>query len=1079
MQKIRRRFSKFLSLIILLIRLINLLKRRFNSAKRRFNFITYFFKQKIHYFCRLIYHTEHTKQMQTNFKIYDASAGSGKTFNLTCNYIVTAMISGFETILAVTFTNAAAKEMKDRIIDVLQNIAFERNEGDTAGYKENILRLYHQQTGILLTDKQLKDMAQTVLKQILHRYSFFNVSTIDSFFQLVLKNLTKELGVTGNYLLALDSQKYDELAVKTLITSEVSDGSGASETQDTNEQNRNLKPSTLNWLINFFVKNQEDGKSWNIEKTLNKFAAKAFKSDEVSSVLQSENNRLLSLEHLETLRKQLAKETKDFEKTLKDKKETFISKCKSLSLEAKDFKDGRKNGVYNYIAKMPEDIAEIEQLEERKTLPQVAEETYDIINYLKENYNDYRLNKIYYDNIYQLGVLNNISQIKSEILKKDNIFILNDTAYLLSKLNEGDVPFVFEKISQRIEHIFIDEFQDTNHASYENLRKLIDESLQSGGSSLIFGDIKQSIYRFNGGDFTILQHLAQDNSGSVIHLKENFRSLGNIVRFNNDFFKAIYENNGVQFVEQEIKRDDNTGIVRIKFTDSKDGVYDYIKHEIDYYHNEKGYDLSDIALLFRSNEKLIDVANRLKNETDVDYNPVSDIAFKFSSSLAVNKIVETLKYLDDSTKCISKEIINADDTAQKRLDDLAKTYRKEKSLLEVVMKIANILKIDGDAVFLPAFYDTIKDYIKTRSGNLNEFLDYWQQTLQERSVDMSGVKAGVRLTSIHKSKGLAYRVVIVPYCDNNFYKSENIWVKSGGTSAKLPVFMTNASNLENTSYNDLFESEKHSQFMDTVNLLYVAFTRSRDNLSVISAIPSANALKSEPKALNTLLFNYATVVNPQDFADKGGNLFLYRNCEETKSSKKPANTEDEGGITVDKIELSDNNVVFAASQEEELEEYFADTYNELSQREKGSKYHAYISRLKTENDIENILWQAQKANEDTKMLRQIFDTVIASTKDMHWYDNTYKILNERALICFDEANGLNIKRPDRVMYSDKEVIVVDYKFGKREEKYNKQVRQYMQLIGQTQAFKDRNITGYLYYINPENPTESTIERCFM
>ncbi|MBR1774785.1 MAG: UvrD-helicase domain-containing protein [Bacteroidales bacterium] len=1029
--------------------------------------------------------------MQTNFKIYDASAGSGKTFNLASNYIVTAMKSGFENILAVTFTNAAAKEMKDRIIDVLQNLSVGATDGETAGYKENIIRLYNnisakdwekyskkwREEFIVKNEKVIQQKANEVLKQILHHYSFFNVSTIDSFFQLVLKNLTKELGVTGNYILALDSQKYDELAVKTLVNSEISDDNETPKIQDTNEHALNSNPSTLNWLLNFFIKSQEDGKSWNIEKTLNKFAAKAFKSDEVSSVLQSENNTLLSLENLENLRKQLAKEVKQFEKTLKEKKEAFIDKCKTLSLEAKDFKDGRKNGIYNYIIKMPEEITAIEELEERKTLPEVAEETYDIIDYLKENYNDFRLNKIYYNNIYQLGVLNNIAQIKSGILKKDNIFILNDTAYLLSKLNEGDVPFVFEKISQRIEHIFIDEFQDTSRSSYKNLKKLIDESLQTGGSSFIFGDIKQSIYRFNGGDFTILQKLTEDNSDSVIHLKENFRSLGNIVKFNNDLFKTIYENNGVNFVPQKVRRDDNIGIVRIKFTDSKDDIYNYIKHEINYYHSEKGYDLSDIALLFRSNDKLIDVANRLKNDTEFDYNPVSDIAFKFSSSLAVNKIVETLKYLDDSTKCISKEIINADDTAQKRLDDFARTSRKEKSLLEVVMKIANILQIDDDAVFLPAFYDTIKDYIKTRSGNLKEFLDYWQETLQERSVDMSGVKAGVRLTSIHKSKGLAYRVVIVPYCDNNFYKSENIWVKSDDATAKLPVFMTTASNLENTSYNDLFESEKHSQFMDTVNLLYVAFTRCRDNLSVISTVPSANALKSEPKALNALLFNYVTSVNPQDFADKGGNLFVYRNCEKTKSSNKISNTENNGEITVDKIELSDNNVVFSTSKEDELEEYFADTYNNLSQMELGTKYHSYISRLKRENDIENIILQAEKANEDTSVLREIFDTVIAQTEELHWYDNTYKILNERAVICFDNANELLIKRPDRVMYNDNEVIVVDYKFGKREEKYHKQVKQYMQLISQMEAFKNKNFIGYLYYINPENPTESTIEKC--
>ncbi|MBR1626556.1 MAG: UvrD-helicase domain-containing protein [Bacteroidales bacterium] len=1031
---------------------------------------------------------------QKMLKIYDASAGSGKTFNLASNYIATAMKSGFESILAITFTNAATKEMKDRIIDVLQNIAENRNDKETSGYKENIIRLYSdiseddwqnmndedKQTIIRHNGPVIEQRSSEILKRILHRYSFFNISTIDSFFQLVLKNLTKELGVTGNYMLALDSRKYDEQAVKILVQS-----AGYDETTEY---------SVLNWLTNYFIEIQEEGKSWNIERALNDFVTEAFKSDEVSKVLQGERSELLSIENLENLRKRLTKDIKQFKNTLKEKRDTFLNRCEQLNLQEKDFKDGRKNGVYGYIKNICEKIITGEELEERKCLDEVYPECCDVIKFLKENCNEYFLKKIYIDNIYQLGVLSNIAKIKSELLKKDNTFVLSDTASLLNKLNDGDVPFVFEKISQRIEHILIDEFQDTNQSSFNNLSKLMDECLQTGGSASIFGDIKQSIYRFGGGDMRIMQELTRNNPESVVPLKKNFRSLGNIVRFNNDLFRFVYESIGIEFIPQEVRREDNTGIVRLNFLKKDDDVFECIKKEIDYYHIEKGYDLSDIALLFRNNDKLIETANKLKNCKEFDYNPISDIAFKFSSSPAVTKIIEALKYIDNSQRKISKEIISSplkdnkgnekqsmkESAILQAIDNLAITYKREKSLLEVVMKIADILRIEDDAVFLPAFYDTIKDYTKTRGGNLQEFLIYWEETLQNKSVDMSGVKAGVKLTSIHKSKGLAYKVAIVPYCNNKYYKNDKIWIKTEDGETSLPVFSTTPSRLEHTRYNALTAEEKYAQMTDTINLLYVAFTRSKDNLSVISSLPSTNALKEETNALHTLLYKYvkyATQKNPKDFVLKDGNLFVYRDCDIVPVPNSKQNSLSAEDITIDKITLSDNNVTFSVADKDELDEYFSQSYRELTQMQRGTKYHSFVSALITEDDIDSIILSAERSEENTTGIKNILQYIVNRTKELHWYDGTYHILNERAIVSFDETNELIIRRPDRVMYNDDEVIVVDYKFGKRDEKYKKQVGKYIELIKRMNYFKNKTFKGFIFYINTENLTESIIDNC--
>ena len=996
------------------------------------------------------------------FKIYNASAGSGKTFNLASNYIFTAVVSGFENILAVTFTNAAAKEMKDRIIDVLRNISQGKKDSETVGYINN-LKTQFAKHSINISDALLQQKSQELLTRILHNYSFFNISTIDSFFQLVLKNLTKELGVVGNYMLSLNAQKYDELAVKTLVTS----------LKEDDEQGNKI----FEWLANYFDKIHEDHKTWNIEKTLNAFVKNAFGSDDVSTILQN-NAEDFSLEQLDKLRKSLVKSIVEFEKILRLKREKFLKSCESFGLKEADFKEGRKGGVYKYIKQLPQKI-EIEEIKNRHTCEEVYNETNDIIEYIEKNYDAYRLNKIYYANIYPLGVLKYISDIKSDILKQDNIFVLNDTASFLDKLNEGDVPFVFEKISQRVDNIFIDEFQDTNRASFRNLEKLMNECVSSGGKSDIFGDIKQSIYRFNGGDYTIMQgevdKIKQSDSKNVIELQDNFRSLGNVVEFNNNLFGNIYKEKGIDFQDQKVRREENKGIVRVQFAENRDAVIDYITREIKYY-NDKGYDLNDIAILFRSNVDLVSVAKSLKDAEDFDYNPVSDVAFKFSSSLAVSKIIETLKYIDDKKRVISKEIINSSDENIKRINALSSSYKTDKSLLELVMNIAVVLDINDDAVFLPAFYDNIKDYTKNTGGNLTDFLDYWDEALQERNVDMSGVKAGVHLTSIHKSKGLAYKVVIVPYCDSSFYKSSNIWVKSCEDDA-LPIFSAMSSSLEDTKYNDEFEKENHAQYMDTINLMYVAFTRSRDNLSVISTMPSEKAKSEDAKSLNTLLFNYVNNSENSKFVAREDNLYIYKNCEDTLKSSSKSDEGKNDEILIDKIEFSDNVVNFAKSNKDELEEYFNNSYQELSQKEIGTKYHTYISNLIKAEDKQNILLKAEQSKDDTVLLEEIIDKIIETTSERHWFDDTYSVLNERAIISFDEANELVVKRPDRIMYNDKNIIVVDYKFGKKQDKYKKQVHHYMNLLGNVRGFEDKEISGYLFYINIEQGVGVEIEKC--
>ncbi|MBQ7984073.1 MAG: UvrD-helicase domain-containing protein [Bacteroidales bacterium] len=1007
-----------------------------------------------------------------NLKIYDASAGSGKTFNLAANYIVTSLIDGFSTVLAVTFTNAAAKEMKDRIIDVLNGLAGNAKDSLTEGYRQSIKELYFEKTKTLLSDQVLCSLSSELLKKILHQYSFFNVCTIDSFFQSVLKNLTRELGVTDNYLLGLDSDKYDSRAVHNLLT--LPQGENAVQ-----------KDRIVQWAEDFFAHQSQDGKSWNIEKELTKFSSDAFASDFILSMLQGESKQIFTPDNLENLKNTLEENLLKFRKTLSDKCKAFFDKCKQENLTIEDFKGKSRGSFYAVVMKkFPDNISE--NILDGKTYPDaVAPQAEDIVNFLHENYTGYLKNKIFFNSIYPLGLLSAIASERSSLLKQDNMFLLKDTSFFLDKISQSDVLFVFEKLSQYIKNIFIDEFQDTNRSSFSTLSKIIRETLDLNGSASIFGDIKQSIYRFNGGDFTIMRNLTDTYSDCVINLSRNFRSSSNIVRFNNDFFAGIYPSMKINYVPQQTERTDVTGEVRLRFAKEKNDHYSWLNNEIDYYTDVKGYKLSDIAVLFRSNSHLLETADMLSKETRRDYNPVSDIAFKFSSSFAVNKIIHCLKFLADGKKQISKEIVFfASDNEETLIRELKTALKQSKSLTELVIAVSDILQINDDTVFLPAFYDAIRFFSSQNISSLNAFLEYWDETLSSKSVDMQGAVSGVRLTSIHKSKGLAYPVVIVPYCDNAFFKSGHIWVKTKEGDGDLPFFTANCADLENIpEYCGEYLQEKQAQFTDTVNLLYVAFTRPRNCLSVISTQPTASSLKGEVKSVNRLLYDYAALSRSECFKKEEENLFVYmpqetdtyKSCGGKTDAVKGQSETDAEEITVQSIPFTKDGNAFALSVDKTAENYFENNAPSPSKQVLGSRYHAYISRIRTLKDKDAVISQAAINNDDSQTLEHIVNALLSQPLTASWFSEDNKIFNERSILIKDNEGNITEKRPDRIVVTPSQVTVVDYKFGQPHSEYISQVSQYMECVKEMNFAKNKTLKGYLCYIDIENISIKTQE----
>lgn len=1010
----------------------------------------------------------------SNLTIYSASAGSGKTFNLVVEYVSLLMKYiekgkelGFKSILAVTFTNASTKEMKDRIIDVLLALSLNKENPYLSEIKKKTS----------LNQEQITEHSNKILMEIIHNYSFFNISTIDSFFQLVLRNMAKELGVANSFSIILDDNEYNIRAVKNLIQ----------QSKENTQEGRKLSQ----WLYKYFLKRQEDNQSWNfsseLEKTLDSL------SDTV--VLSLLDDERCSIDNLVANEKKVQAKIKKIRKQAQDYLNLFIETCNIHNLTESDFKGG-KTGVYykitHHLTKLEKhDLLTKpvndfnngkEYLKEKMTPSDLAELIENIDKFLQTGIKEYNSCYLFFNNIYPLGVIKQLYNEKTSLLKEDDAFVLGNTKQVLRGLslqedNYSDkISFIYEKIGNYLESIMIDEFQDTSSIDWYNLYALIRECLSTeDGKAFIFGDIKQSIYRWNDGDWRILYSLTQDKSNNVIDLKKNFRTFGNIVDFNNSFFSYLLDNYSNQKVKTEYK---DKGSVRIEFLSKDDDMLERTINEIDYY-IDKGYKVGDIAVLCRNKKDITTIAERLKtldieNEKTYKYNPISDDAFVLSSSGAIKLLVSAMRFLADKKRKVSEELITKENPdATKRIDALRERIYSRTSLLDIVSELADILNID-DTVFLPAFYDNIKNYIINFSGTLNDFLDYWDSELKDQKIELSAFDNSLRLCTIHKSKGLEYDVVIIPYLSWSVFNGTNtVWVfNEKEEMTNIPMLRCSVSELENTCFHNKYEEEKAMQRIDNNNLLYVAFTRAKKHMSIIGVKNKKHKEKGLESNVGEILYNYLES-NSSEFMQKDS-LYLYKN-KEVVYYKQEDNAKKEESSTIVQVlddkqrsmQLNKNALLFSTPSD--AERYFVNPSSEHSKtkREFGIVMHGFISGIITEKDLASKdNYYSLQYQQQWQTIKDVCRTMLDYSREKHWFDGSFKVINERNILSFNQDGILEQKRPDRIMIKDGLMEIVDYKFAKYSEqnhkKYSQQVKEYEFLLSEM-GYK--NIKTYLWYVD--------------
>lgn len=1045
--------------------------------------------------------------------VYKASAGSGKTFTLAIEYIkhLIADPRAYRHILAVTFTNKATAEMKERIVQTLYGL-WKKDPSATAYL--HCLQAELPAMNLSLTEEDIRIRAGRALAYMLHDYSRFRVETIDSFFQSVMRNLARELELSPNLNIELDSDKVLSDAVNSLI-----DG-------------LTLTSPVLPLLLDYIYERIADDKRWNVSDEVKSFARNIFNEGYVE---RGEALRA-KMRHPEVIRlyKSLLKEMA--EKALKqmaDKGKRFEQILEAHHLSADDLRGG-KNSIGSYFRKlkagkltdkdMPlatinnslkganlwttrhaERREEIMTLAERELLP-LLREAESQRPQAAYTVNSCALSLRHLD---KLQLLNHIDEEVRRLNHEANRFLLTDTNALLHRLiSEGDSSFIYEKLGSTICHVMIDEFQDTSRMQWDNFRLLLTEGLSQGYDSLIVGDVKQSIYRWRNGDWTILNNLKPGDSslGQYIKVKTlttNRRSETRIINFNNLFFttavkffnalhiKELQEpclplQEAYHDVAQESPKAEAKGYVSVQLLEA-DEAEDYKQQTLAALGNEvrrllaEGIQLNDMAILVRKNKNIPPIADYFDKELGLPI--VSDEAFRLDASTVICTLVDAIRHLAAPQDSIAKALLLSDlglwvdaplpTGFTDRRDELVLMPLYE--LLEELYSLLALDQIQGQDAYLFAFFDAVANYLQDHSSDLADFVRYWDETLCSKTIP-GGEIEGIRIFSIHKSKGLEFHTVLIPYCDwklENETNNQLVWcVPSDQPYNELDLIpVTYSSAMATSTYKAAYLQERLQLWVDNLNLLYVAFTRAGKNLICWG--------RNEQKStVSELLADVLPQISEQGTGswDKTTHRFEYGTPQPSTPSDRPSDKTANRLLQKPEklaVQMVSAHPTVTFRQSNRSADFIAGlAEEETSHRmiDRGRLLHTLFASIKVLDDIDPAIDRliaegviAEKETEDD--IRHLAHKAFSLPEVQDWYSGKWRLFNECEII-WQENGKLKTRRPDRVMMHNGETLVVDFKFGKPNKKYNRQVQSYIDLLVRMGA-NPASIKGYLWYVDED------------
>jgi ATP-dependent exoDNAse (exonuclease V) beta subunit len=1011
-----------------------------------------------------------------SFSIYDASAGSGKTYALVKEYLKIILVAkkndAYRNILAITFTNKAVHEMKSRIVGSLS----EFSKDDPSEKAQDLMQHLAIETELSLI--QIKTKSQQIIKHIIHNYAAFDISTIDKFTHKVIRAFAHDLGLPMTFEVTLDTENLLIEAVDAIIAQ-----AGEDET-------------LTKLLIDFTMEKTDDDKSWDISREIL----------ETGRLVLNENNRNeithfqdKSITEFVEIKNKLAEACKVLEKENSAIAESALLLIEKNGIDTKSFsgayfpkhlqsiQEGKfnpKNKTYHE----PDDIKINKTAKDGALIENIIPELLQILGKIYKNFEKRDFYNAFLKNITPLSLLNTVSNELAKIQEEQNVLSISEfNAIIHREIQNQPAPFIYERLGERYRHFFIDEFQDTSEMQWQNLIPLIGNSLdgeENGekGTLMIVGDPKQSIYRWRGGkaeQFIALskdQNAFKNHKNELFHLDKNYRSYSQIIEFNNDFFqllsnefehedyKDLYANHSHQ------KSNDKTGgYVNISFIPKVENGEDdeeamgktelYVLATLNTIQKvvKRGFEYKDIVILTRKRKQGIAVANYL---TEQGIPLLSSETLMIKNATEVRFIIHLLKYLKNNSDKESKAYFlhylaqNSQDKmaihdfiAQgmgcgNEMDfenwlesfDVSLSFQniRKKSLYEAVeIIVSKFLNLKKSNAYVQYFMDIVLERDIRNQAGISDFLNFWDKNSEKFSIPSPEGNNAVRIMTIHTSKGLEFPVVIMPFADEDYSCSpkNKLWIDTEVEDFGLPkVLIDNSKAVEGfgETAKAVYSQKSQEELLDNINILYVALTRAEEQLYVIS----------KKNNMATFFVNY--LVNKGQFEE---DKFEYEFGNPTKLSDEKKHIDTLKTIPLVSDILNPKNIKIA-----QREALMWGTHQQES-IEYGNVVHEILSFVKTKDDIDLAITKAVESgliNLNQKDL--VYKTIqeIVNHKELStFFEEGNEVLNEQTII---QKEGKTIK-PDRmVLTKNKEVFLLDYKTGTHNPKYQLQLENYQNAI---------------------------------
>lgn len=1102
--------------------------------------------------------------------IYKASAGSGKTFTLAYEYIKLVLgvkdkttgkyrlnknaREAHRSILAITFTNKATDEMKRRIVkelailarvpSTINEIAKEKGcdpQEVKSDYADRLAKLFE------CSDEELVIAADKALNQLLFDYTFFNISTIDAFFQTILRTFAYEADLVGNYDVEIDDTYAISTGVNEMLN-EINYGSTTSSRQ------------LAKWLKRYMMQKLNDGQGFNMFNRNSSFHTELLKfitnlcdenfklnADRIIEYLQDQNRIALFEEKLVeklSIKKNLIKQYASFcLNTLNNEDIPLEAVERYTASTITAWHDGNLKNPSDTVIKVISGEKPLFKSTYTKKTPiseQISILIRDRLQPILRLLEELKFIGIVRKNLYGLGLLGDVLRFVKEYRKENNLILLSDTNDLLRRIiSEDDTPFIYERVGVRLHNFLIDEFQDTSKLQWDNLSPLVSESLSTDNDNLIIGDEKQCIYRFRNSDPSLLRLQVKErfpnNSterGIDINDNTNWRSSADIVRFNNTVFSALSE---VLKVKDEYKNTtqlisprhrDHRGYVKFTRHEGKSKevneaslslMAEDIKRQL-----EAGYEPRDIAVLVNRRQEAATAATYLLNLAKENYfgdqkiDIISDEALRVDSSPMVRLLLSVLRVMampDNSTspkRSSAREIVRVHNRFEyfvNKGDDANKALRKalgqEDPIEELAQKsgemtcvslpslVERIIMtyIPDDALrqenaYISAFQDIVVDYCSRGSQDVHSFLRWWDKSGCATCLQSSDLNA-INIMTIHKSKGLEFKCVHIPFANWEMTKEKDLeWFANpkfqGIDKDIIPPLLPLKSTKEliNTQFEEQYRKNRDAEIVDVLNMTYVAFTRAVDELSVSYAYSDKSNSKSDTDQNAKKKVGYYLDKSFQEATKEYCEGLLARLPDIARECDiyTDLNIHNDNGTLVighpttreraEKRESKDFMPPYFSFDGKNVWEMarIEDISEPNEARERGIFLHNVMSRIRTPKDIE-IAVRRQAYRQylpETKIQETItyIEKIIADERTYRWFNDFKRVLCERPILCGSDKE----MRPDRVVWTaDGNVEVIDYKFGEEHpDDYAEQVSKYMTALSDAGY---QNVKGYLWYPN--------------